>query len=337
MRIIAGKYRGKRLKPPADDNVRPTTDRIKETVFNIIQWDIEGAVVLDLFAGSGALGIECLSRGAAEAVFVDKSRESIELVKHNLQGIDARYSVVAGDFSGALRGLKNYRFDLVFIDPPYASKLGGIAVKAVIDSGLLAPNGTVIYEHGTGVPFETENENYKTRTKAMGSVTVEFIKRKTTGLLTGSFDPITVGHEALIKAALEKYDKIVVACLINPEKTYAFDSGTRLEMAEAVADGFEGVSALYSEKTAVEVAAEKGADALIRGLRSGADFGYEKEMAEYNEKRGFKTDFFELDEYTSVSSTSAKAAIEKGDFSLVPKAAVGIAEAYMKNRRSIKQ
>lgn len=73
MRIISGKYRGRKLISPSDDSVRPTTDRIKETVFNILQWEVPGARVLDLFCGSGALGIECLSRGAAEVVFVDKT------------------------------------------------------------------------------------------------------------------------------------------------------------------------------------------------------------------------------------------------------------------------
>ena len=102
MRVVAGRYRGKKLLSPADDSVRPTTDRIKETVFNILQWEVEGARVLDLFAGSGALGIECLSRGAEEVVFVDKSPSSVALIKENLKGIQGNFRVVTADFAGVL-------------------------------------------------------------------------------------------------------------------------------------------------------------------------------------------------------------------------------------------
>ena len=84
MRVISGSARGRKLKSPENYDIRPTTDKVKESVFNIIQFDIEGRRVLDLFAGTGQLGIECLSRGAAEAVFVDGSRESVKIVKENL-------------------------------------------------------------------------------------------------------------------------------------------------------------------------------------------------------------------------------------------------------------
>lgn len=325
MRIIAGKYRGKRLLSPSDDNVRPTTDRVKETIFNILQWNIAGAYVLDLFAGSGALGIECLSRGAKEVVFVDKNRDSVALVKENLKDIDGQFSVVPSDFLSALRTLKNYRFDLVFIDPPYASKLGELAVDAVIRHGLLSKNGIIVYEHSSDLKFTLKNEEYKTRTKAMGSVTVEFISKKTVGLVTGSFDPITVGHKALIKLAAEKFDKVIVACLVNPEKKYRFDSAARLAMVEASISELSNVSALYSEKQAVEVAAEVGADKLVRGIRTGGfDDEYEKEMARYNAERGFDTDFIAVDGFNGISSTSVKREIENGKYQNVPREIIEI-------------
>ena len=92
MRVISGSMRGKRLREPANYDIRPTTDKVKESIFNIIQFDIEGRRVLDLFAGTGQLGIECLSRGAAEVTFVDQSREAIAIVRDNLKscGFDAR-------------------------------------------------------------------------------------------------------------------------------------------------------------------------------------------------------------------------------------------------------
>ena len=143
MRVISGKYRGRRLFSPEGDLVRPTTDRIKETIFNVLQFRVQDAVCLDLFAGSGALGIECLSRGAKEVVFGDKSPQSIDLVKRNLQGIEGNYRVIAGDFLSVLGGL-NTKFDLVFIDPPYKSNLGGIAVEYVINKGLLRDDGVIV-------------------------------------------------------------------------------------------------------------------------------------------------------------------------------------------------
>lgn len=117
MRIISGKYRGRKLISPSDDSVRPTTDRIKETVFNILQWEVPGARVLDLFCGSGALGIECLSRGAAEVVFVDKNPASAALTKSNLKGIEGRFRVVTSDFMGVLRSGES-KFDIVFVACP---------------------------------------------------------------------------------------------------------------------------------------------------------------------------------------------------------------------------
>ena len=93
MRVVAGKYRGKNLASPKDDRVRPTTTRIKETLFNVLQGYSQDAVVLDLFAGSGALGIECISRGAKEVVFVDNNKDSIELVRKNLQTAISRWSI----------------------------------------------------------------------------------------------------------------------------------------------------------------------------------------------------------------------------------------------------
>ena len=92
MRVISGSVRGKRLREPANYDIRPTTDKVKESIFNIIQFDIEGRRVLDLFAGTGQLGIECLSRGAAEVTFVDQSREALAIVRENLKscGFGAR-------------------------------------------------------------------------------------------------------------------------------------------------------------------------------------------------------------------------------------------------------
>lgn len=124
MRVITGTSRGRVLRTLEGEDVRPTTDRVKEAVFSIIQFEIEGRRVLDLFAGSGQLGIEALSRGAASATFVDMSKDSLSAVKYNLEhtklGDNAK--VVQTDALSFLKLTKD-KFDIVFLDPPYASSL----------------------------------------------------------------------------------------------------------------------------------------------------------------------------------------------------------------------
>ena len=121
MRVITGTARGRKLREPSGMDIRPTTDVVKEAVFNIIQFDIEGRRVLDLFAGTGQLGIEALSRGAADCVFVDESREAVSIVKENLAKCRFTAKVVQTDSIGYLRGAG--KFDMIFLDPPYDSDM----------------------------------------------------------------------------------------------------------------------------------------------------------------------------------------------------------------------
>lgn len=331
MRIVAGRYRGRKLTPPSDDSVRPTTDRIKETVFNILQWDVEGARVLDLFAGSGALGIECLSRGAAEVVFADKSPASVALIRQNLKGIEGSYRVLTADFTGVLRSGED-KFDLIFIDPPYKSGLGELAVDAAFDLGRVAEGGTVVYEHSSELPFKCAREDVKVRTKVMGSVTVEFIRKKTTGLVTGTFDPVTKGHMEVIEEALRLFDEVVVAVLVNPEKQCMFTPEERLALLNAALSGNTRVKTLYSEDYAVDVACRVGADKLVRGVRGEGDEAYENAMAEYNRAHGFDTVFVTPERYADVSSTRARELISKGDFRLLPENAIITAEEIIRRK-----
>ena len=117
MRVITGTARGRRLREPEGMTTRPTTDNVKESMFNLIQFDIEGRRVLDLFAGTGQLGIEALSRGARSAVFVDESRAAVQLVRANLALCRLQGDVVQGESLGYLRTCG--KFDLIFLDPPY--------------------------------------------------------------------------------------------------------------------------------------------------------------------------------------------------------------------------
>lgn len=331
MRIVAGRYRGRKLTPPSDDSVRPTTDRIKETVFNILQWDVEGARVLDLFAGSGALGIECLSRGAAEVVFADKSPASVALIRRNLKGIEGSYRVLTADFTGVLRSGED-KFDLIFIDPPYKSGLGELAVDAAFDLGRVAEGGTVVYEHSSELPYNCDRGDVAVRTKVMGSVTVEFIRKKTTGLVTGTFDPVTKGHMEVIEEALRLFDEVVVAVLVNPEKQCMFTPEERLALLNAALSGNTRVKTLYSEDYAVDVARRVGADKLVRGVRGEGDEAYENAMAEYNRAHGFDTVFVTPERYADVSSTRARELISKGDFRLLPENAIITAEEIIRRK-----
>ena len=158
MRVISGSMRGKRLREPANYDIRPTTDKVKESIFNIIQFDIEGRRVLDLFAGTGQLGIECLSRGAAEVTFVDQSREAIAIVRDNLKscGFDAR--VVQEDSISFLSRRGTY--DIILLDPPYATNLLDKALQIINSVDILTEGGIIMCESGREKPMPDMNMPY---------------------------------------------------------------------------------------------------------------------------------------------------------------------------------
>ena len=144
MRVITGSARGRRLKTPEGQDIRPTTDNVKESVFNILQFDIEGRRVLDLFAGTGQLGIECLSRGAREAVFIDADRDAVKIVKENLKTCGFSAPVLQQD---ALSFLNNCgKFDLVFIDPPYDAGLYEPVLEKINSVDILSDGGIILCE-----------------------------------------------------------------------------------------------------------------------------------------------------------------------------------------------
>lgn len=153
MRIISGKYRGMKLAEFAGMEIRPTADRVKESLFNILYGNIAGARVLDLFCGSGNLGIECLSRGAECVHFNDISRESLAVLRGNLLKLKAQnYTFSNLDYSACLAQSKG--FDLIFIDPPYASDAGVRALEIIGANGILNENGVAIFERDR--PFQGE-------------------------------------------------------------------------------------------------------------------------------------------------------------------------------------
>lgn len=181
MRVITGTARGRRLLELEGMETRPTTDRVKEGVFSALQFDIEGRRVLDLFAGTGQMGIECLSRGAASAVFVDRRKDAFELVKKNLAltGLSDRARVVNGDSLEFLKCTKE-SFDLVFLDPPYASGLQEQALERLAAPGfdILAPYGIIVAEHPADRILSVPASCRLRRTYRYGKIAVTLFRRE---------------------------------------------------------------------------------------------------------------------------------------------------------------
>ncbi len=144
MRVISGLARGRKLKTPENYDIRPTTDNVKESLFNIIQFDIEGRRVLDLFAGTGQLGIECLSRGAGSVVFTDESREAVKIVRENLKNCGFSATVLQQDAISFLRSCGS--FDLIFVDPPYDSQLYQSVLETINSVDILSDGGIIVCE-----------------------------------------------------------------------------------------------------------------------------------------------------------------------------------------------
>lgn len=161
MRVISGSVRGRKLKTPENYDIRPTTDNVKESIFNIIQFDIEGRRVLDLFAGTGQLGIECLSRGAESVVFIDQSREAVKIIKDNLKSCGLKGTVLQQDAMSYLRACGS--FDLIFIDPPYDSTLYGPALEIINSVDILSDGGIIVCESRRENTLPELNAPYRKR------------------------------------------------------------------------------------------------------------------------------------------------------------------------------
>ena len=155
MRIITGKAKGIRLVTLEGEATRPTSERVKEAVFSMLQFDIEGRRVLDLFSGSGQLALEAVSRGAAEAVLVDKSKDAVKIINTNIEKTKLREScrVYCLDWRDYLRRFAGEKFDIVFLDPPYTQGLYAPALAAMIEFGTLKPTTLVVCESGSDEIF----------------------------------------------------------------------------------------------------------------------------------------------------------------------------------------
>lgn len=177
MRIIAGRFKGKQLQSPTSDNIRPTGDKVKQAIFTKLQFFVPDKVILDLFSGSGALGIEALSREAKFVYFVDNDIRSIKLTKQNLNGLKCdNYKVINYDYKNALKTLKQ-KLDLILIDPPYASGVYEDCLEEIYKLDLLNDDGIIVCERDKLKPFES-NYFVKFDSKDYGTVTVDYYEKQ---------------------------------------------------------------------------------------------------------------------------------------------------------------
>ena len=180
MRVISGSARGLKLLSPEGLHTRPTTDRIKETLFNIMQPDIYLSDFLDLFSGSGAIGIEALSRGAEICVFVDNAASSAKIITKNIEAahLSDKARVIKSDVFDALSdlGKTGGSFDIIFMDPPYAEGFNEPVLKKIVESGVLKPDGYIVLERSSDVKLSYIDGLEIFREKIFKNTTLTFLK-----------------------------------------------------------------------------------------------------------------------------------------------------------------
>lgn len=178
MRVIAGKARGIQLKTPDGMLTRPTTDRVKEALFSILQFDLPGTHVLDLFGGTGQLGIEAMSRGASEATFVDAREDACRLIRENLKRTGMRGEVVRGDYLSFLNNCTK-KFNIIFLDPPYAEVFLENALKHITEIDILQSGGIIATERPLGKELLWDFEGFeRSRDYKYGKILLTFYRKK---------------------------------------------------------------------------------------------------------------------------------------------------------------
>ena len=179
MRVISGTARGVELKTPTGMKTRPTGDRVKEALFSIIQFDLPGTCVLDLFGGTGQLGIEALSRGAKHAVFVDEADAACRLIRENLKRtkFDQCAEVRRSDYAAFLKSCKK-KFDIIFLDPPYAEVFLENSLKMITEIDILQSGGIIVCEHASEKAISVELDGYsRSRDYKYGKATLTLYRK----------------------------------------------------------------------------------------------------------------------------------------------------------------
>ena len=174
MRIITGKFKGRILNAPKNNSVRPTSDKVKEAVFSMIREQIEGSVIIDLFSGTGSLGLEGLSGGAKKCYFCDNSKESLDLIKSNIDlcGVTGSSTLIYGSYRKALARIKE-KADVIFLDPPYEKKLVTPCLELIKEFNALNRDGVIVCEHMASEALPDELSGFcKVNEKKYGTILV---------------------------------------------------------------------------------------------------------------------------------------------------------------------
>lgn len=179
MRVISGKYKNKKLITLEGNNTRPTTDRVKEAIFSMLAKHIYECDVLDVFSGSGSLGIESLSRGANKCVFNDYNKDALNVIKRNLSNIQEQYLIYNLDYNSLLSklGNENMSFDLIFLDPPYDLKLLNNLINLIDEFNLLKKNGIIVCESNLKEEIELADKYELFKEKKYGNTKIVFVRR----------------------------------------------------------------------------------------------------------------------------------------------------------------
>ena len=285
MRIVAGSRKGARIFAPKGET-RPTGDRVREAAFNLIG-PVDEMAVLDLFAGSGAMGLEALSRGAATAVFVESDREAQRTIERNLEKLELRGArIVKSDARRALaaEAAAGSRYDLVLVDPPYRMFDSLQPILATYVPALLAEDGLVVVETDKRTEPELPLSRADEPHLRVGAAhTVRMSNDLRTAICPGSYDPVTLGHLDIIRRAAVIFDRIVVGVVREPShKETMFSVEERVAFLEEALRDQDNVEVDVFSELVVEFAKRWGARTMVKGLRVISDFEWEFQMNHLN-------------------------------------------------------
>jgi pantetheine-phosphate adenylyltransferase len=282
--------------PPGADRhlVRPTSDKVREAVMSSLMGRIEETAVLDLFAGSGALGIEALSRGAARCTFVEKDKKTAGVIEANLRALDllGRSRVVVDDAARFLKSAKPGSFGLVFLDPPYTTPVARLRAGL---ARVLARGGALVVERDKRSTEDAPPGLKPVRDRLYGDTrvivyevpmptSVPSAKHISAAIYPGSFDPLTNGHVDIVRRGLNTFDRVVLAIANNVQKAPLFSIAERLAQAKECFGDMPGLEIDTFDGLVVDYAKKKGVGVLLRGLRAVSDFEYEFQLASMNRK-----------------------------------------------------
>lgn len=341
IRVIAGTAKGTQLHGAKGRKLRPVLDRVKESVFDVLGDRVDEARVLDLFAGIGSFGIECLSRGAESALFVEQHRATAQAIRDNLERthLSDRASIKVEQLPRALASLRG-RFGLIFVDPPFRidTRLLGGLFRLISDRGLLEEDGLVIYRRSPHTGFEPPSAEWlRLERRDYGDSIVSIYSRQPTvtegeslnvAICPGTFDPVTNGHLDVIVRVSRHFSKVIVAVAANPGKCPLFNIEERLAMLNESLVSVENAEAVAFDSLLVDVAHDHGSCCIVKGLRAMSDFEFEFQMAQFNRQMDEAIETFFVmacPEYTYLSSSGLKEVASYGGSvkGLVPESVEG--------------